>query len=627
MSDDLILLPHPQRLTPLDEPLALALDCLVWLGPDVPLPVGRAVRNALAVTGTRWALTNARLDGSRIGATVAIDPAAVTHPEGYRLDITPEGVTIVGADAAGIFYAAQTLWQIAWQAEQASETAVLPGLHVEDWPDFPQRGVMLDISRDKVPTMQTLYGLIDRLAGWKVNQLQLYTEHTFAYRDHRAVWAEASPLTGEEILELDAFCRERFMTLVPNQNSFGHMNRWLKHEAYAPLAEAPDGFTFPWGARSEQPFSLCPTDPASIQFVAGLYDELLPHFSSNLFNVGCDETWDVGQPGTRSEAAVKAQGEGRVYLDFLQQIHRLVTERGRTMQFWGDIVLKHPELIPELPADAVALSWGYEADHPFAQEAAAFAAAGLPYYVCPGTSSWNAIAGRTDNALGNLWNAAENGLKHGATGYLNTDWGDNGHWQSLPVSYLGFAYGAAVSWAAEANRDLDVPRALDLFAFHDEAGVMGRLAYDLGNIYQTPGVPIPNNSALFQLLLHADKPLSEAWIGGLTVEKLDQTERAIETIMEDLALAQMSVLDADLIADEFDLAAHLLCHACRLGMARLAAPHQTTANIPAEERRRLAEELEDLIMEYRRVWMARNRLGGLGDSVALLASTLTLYRE
>ena len=49
------------------------------------------------------------------------------------------------------------------------------------------------------------------------------TEHTFAYRNHRAVWEHASPLTAQDILELDAFCRARYIELVPNQNSFGHI--------------------------------------------------------------------------------------------------------------------------------------------------------------------------------------------------------------------------------------------------------------------------------------------------------------------------------------------------------------------------------------------------------------------
>ena len=167
-------------------------------------------------------------------------------------------------------------------------------MRIEDWPDFPNRGVMLDISRDKVPTMATLFALVDLLASMKFNQLQLYTEHTFAYRQHPQVWADASPMTGEEILELDAYCRERFIQLVPNQNSFGHLERWLKFPKYNGLSECPNGFSFPSGHRMEKGFTLDPQDPGSIKLIESMYDELLPHFTSKLFNVGCDETFDLG---------------------------------------------------------------------------------------------------------------------------------------------------------------------------------------------------------------------------------------------------------------------------------------------------------------------------------------------
>ena len=70
---------------------------------------------------------------------------------------------------------------------------------------------MLDISRDKVPTMATLLALVDKFAGWKLNHVELYLEHTFAYRNHEEVWAQASPMTGEDILKIDAFCRDRFV--------------------------------------------------------------------------------------------------------------------------------------------------------------------------------------------------------------------------------------------------------------------------------------------------------------------------------------------------------------------------------------------------------------------------------
>ncbi len=123
----------------------------------------------------------------------------------------------------------------------------IPCLKIRDWPDFPTRGVMLDISRDKVYQMQTLYTLVNQLASWKINQLQLYTEHTFAYQGHERVWLNASPMTPEEIQNLDQYCKEKFIELVPNQNSFGHMSRWLKHPEYQHLAETTEPFRTPWG--------------------------------------------------------------------------------------------------------------------------------------------------------------------------------------------------------------------------------------------------------------------------------------------------------------------------------------------------------------------------------------------
>ncbi len=550
-------------------------------------------------------------------AIVHVDPAQVPWPEGYRLTIGADHIHIVAHDAAGAFYAAMTMKQLARQCASAGE---LPCLRIEDWPDFPHRGVMLDISRDKVPTMETLYALVDLLAEWRINQFQLYTEHTFAYRHHRDVWENASPMTGEQVMALDAYCRQRFVELVPNQNSFGHLHRWLKHPRYRRLAETPGGFQHPWG---DEPFSLCPLEPGSLELLAELYGELLPHFSSRQFNVGCDETFDLGQG--RSRAACEERGVGRVYLEFLLKIHQLVQRHGRTMQFWGDIILHYPDLIPELPKDVIALEWGYEADHPFARNGQKFAQAGVPYHVCPGTSSWNSIAGRTANALGNLWNAAESGQAHGAIGYLITDWGDNGHWQHLPVSFLGYAYGAAVSWAAQANRDLDLPRAIDLHAFQDVAGVMGRLAYDLGNAYQEAGVLVPNASLLALLLLRPE-PLMEGDWPGLTVEGLERTLEYVDRVMAPLSQARMARPDADLIADEFRNAAALLRHACRLGIARLHAESGEIASIPVETRRALVSELEGIVAEYQRLWLSRNRPGGLADSVGRMERLLTLYR-
>ena len=581
MSDDIVLLPRPRRL--LRDEGSLSLE------PDGTLPAAA-------------------------GPEVRAGSGAGLPAEGYRLAVTPRGVVIEAADPAGAFYARATLEQL---RRACLGNGKLPAVTIEDAPDLPERGAMLDVSRDKVPTMATLYRLVDELASLKINRLQLYLEHTFAYRAHPSVWASASPMTGEEFDALDAYCRDRFIELVPNQNSFGHMERWLRHPEYAHLAEVPGS--------SADTMSLCAVDPRAVEFVAGLYDELLPHFTSRDVNVGCDETVDLGKGRSREE--VERRGVGRVYLDFLLKIHALVRERGRRMHFWGDIVLEHPELIGELPRDLVALNWGYEADHPFDAEGARFAEAGVAYQVCPGTSAWLSLAGRTSNALANLRSAAAAARAHGAAGMLVTDWGDLGHWQPLPVSTLGLAYGAAVAWGLDANRDLDLPRALDAHAFKDGAGVLGRLSHDLGDVHRATGVTPKNASVLALLMLFPERALGEGRLAGLTVEGLEKASALAAEVTAPLASARPDRDDGALVKEEFALASDLVRHACALGLARLSAPGGAVVAIAGAAKRALEDDLRRILGDYRRVWLERNREGGLADSASRLEALLTLYRS
>ncbi len=608
MPHQLNLLPYPQRVTLHGQTVTLPESGTIALSVEHPADLfftAQQAQNALAeFAGRQWPVAGGSFPAA---LAIRINPH-VKLPESYRLETNDSGIDVIAGDAAGAFYGVMTLAQLL-----QTHGGTLPALVIEDWPDFAARGVMLDISRDRVPTMETLYRLVDLLASWKINQFQLYIEHTFAYRNHRPVWENASPMTHEEILALDAYCRARFIELVANQNSFAHMHRWFEHEAYMPLAEVDAPFLSPWG-NVVPPYSLSPAVPETLDLIDELYDELLPQFSSRMFNVGCDETIDLGLG--KSKALVAQHGKGRVYLDFLRKIYDRVTARGLTMQFWGDIINQYPELVPEIPKDTIALEWGYEADHDFPEKSKLFADSGVPFYVCPGTSSWRTIAGRTDNCTGNIRNAVENGLKHGAIGVLNTDWGDEGHWQPLPVSYLGFAYGAALSWAYEPNREIDLPAALDAFAFRDRAGVMGRLAYDLGNVYQIPGVLPPNSSVLFGAYHY---PLEKYNAPEDLREKLNTTTREIERIMGALDRANMVVPDAELIKREFANAAHMLTH----GAKRLLMQFEGSEIAPGDMR----DDLAAIESEYREVWLARSRPGGLDDSAARMQRAGKLYNS
>ncbi len=448
---------------------------------------------------------------------------------------------------------------------------------------------MLDVSRDKVPTLGTLKLIVDLLAKFNYNQFQLYIEHTFAYSTHRAVWAKADPYTPAEIRELDAYCEMRGIELVPNQNSFGHLERWLVLPEYAHLAELPGGGApLPWGGFTKKPTTLCPTDPASIEFLRGLFDELLPNFNSKLFNIGCDETFDLLGRG-RSESAVKERGEGRVYLEFLVKVAALARERGRRAMFWGDVILRHPELVPELPKDLIALDWGYEANHPFEEQAAKFAAAGLEFYVCPGTSAWNSLAGRVENMRENLAAAEQAGRHHGASGYMVTDWGDGGHWQPLAISLPGLILGGEFAFNGASAAKMDLEDALN--------GVMGvplgGTLLRLGTLYLRGGALRDNASELFRILAN-DRGYSRH--PGLTDTVLSEISAIAEGCRHE-ASKYAGGAYPNIWAQEIVHAANLVDAACN---------------------RRDERRLRFLREEHGTIWRLRNREGGREDSLAKL---------
>jgi hexosaminidase len=554
------------------------------------------------------------------GTEARIDASRIRDEQGYSLEVTPGGVTIVAGGNPGLFYGFMTLRQLVRQADDAGR---IPCLRIDDQPQFPVRGVMLDISRDRVPTMETLKRLIDLWGELKINQIQLYTEHTFAYPAHRIVWQDASPITPEEADQLDRFCAERAIELVPCQNSFGHMERWLKHEPYSSLAELTGSFVDPWGGVRHESTTLNPLDPGSLELLRGLYDELLPHFTSSMVNVGADEPLELGQGRSREEC--RRRGTGRVYLEFMLKIHRELSRRGKIMQFFGDIILHYPELIEELPPEVIAWDWGYEADHPFDKESGLFARAGVPFYVCPGTSSWNSLGGRWNTGRQNILSAAKEGSAAGAAGLLLTDWGDNGHWQQLPVSYPGYLLAAAAGWNPEAAAQLDIAACLSRLVFQDETGNAAGGLMILGNVYDDRIARLHNAGVLAVLLLQELQPYHGEQLkryGGYGFSReRGQTEEA-RSLFE---RAEIKAEDANLLNAELRFTADLMAHAARLGRERFATPGLSVAEISPSHRKELAAELEDLIDRYRELWLQRSRPGGLTESAGRMGALKASY--
>ena len=212
--DPLVLLPYPRQLIRGAGDYTIQPERRIVLVGDVAGLRGRpALANSPGRPCRRCLGDGRQHAGTGGGGWVVLQlaPDAAAHPQGYTLTIAP---THSYRRRHGCWSLLRDL-----HADTDHPGAGSPLARAAHQRLARLRGAraMLDISRDKVPQQATLYALIDQLAGWKVNQLQLYTEHTFAYRQHPDVWAAASPLTGDDILALDAFCRARHIELVPNK--------------------------------------------------------------------------------------------------------------------------------------------------------------------------------------------------------------------------------------------------------------------------------------------------------------------------------------------------------------------------------------------------------------------------
>ncbi|MCX7916980.1 MAG: family 20 glycosylhydrolase [bacterium] len=522
--------------------------------------------------------------------------------QGYILNIGEKGIEIKSKYIAGLNYGLITFKQLLQNFKEDK----LPFIYIEDYPDFENRGIMLDISRGKVPKMETLYDLIEKFSFWKINQLQLYTEHTFAYKGHEIVWKNSSPITPEEIKKIDEFCKEKFIELVPNQNCFGHLHRWLKLKEYRHLAEDP-----------ENPSALCPTDPNSITFIENLLSQLLPNFSSNKVNIGCDEV----KLGVRSKEEIKKYGEGKVYLDFILKIINIANKYGKEeILIWADVIKHYPNLFKDLPKNITLLEWGYSSTHPFYLSCEMFSKNKIDFYVCPGTSSWNSIGGIWENCRVNLLNAAINGSRYNAKGYLITDWGDNGHWQHLPISYPGFLYGAGVSWCWRKNYDVNIEEIVGLYALNRNL-LLSKILIDLSKVSFSSGVYTSNGSPFFYLF-HEEldefpdkkwKPQMAFWIGK---EGLKKAEKQIKKIEKYLKKVDSNILETIEIKHAIKLLKHSFLR------AKLIIEKYQRENFNSKILLKLIKDSKEIIKEFKKIWKYRYREGGLKESTFLMENLL-----
>ena len=414
---------------------------------------------------------------------------SVENEEEYHLIIQEDRLQIISKTEKAAFYGLITLKQL--QSEQIIETQ-----NIKDKPDLEVRGLMLDISRAKVLNVSSIKKIIDLMAELKYNHLELYVEgFSYEYKNIKEALADKNYLTQEEYLEVEKYAIEKYIDFVPNQNGFGHMSDWLALDKFKELAECPDGFEI-WGSK-RPPSTLDPTNPKSFELVKQMYEEMIPFTKSKYFNMNFDEPYELGH-GKSKQECLKTSTED-VYIEYLEKLANVVRKYNKTPMIWGDVLVKHPDKISKLSKDIVFVDWGYNKAYDFVNHAKMLEELKVKYLLAPGTSTWSSITGRFIDMKETIENSTCSSKKYHGLGILLTDWGDMGHLQYLPSSYLGFIYGAMLSWSSGTIEDAEKYLAIIL---NDET--LAKVIVELSHYHELEGEYRDYGTRLFASIMWAE---------------------------------------------------------------------------------------------------------------------------
>jgi hexosaminidase len=529
--------------------------------------------------------------------------------EAYRIVVSLSKITITYGDYRGAVWALSTVIAL-------SRNGVIRQQTIVDHPDFPFRGYLLDISRDKLPSLSTLKELIDKLMLVKINHLQLYVEGFVLKLPSFPDLPYDDPLTLPEFLDLQEYAKKRGIDLAPNINTFGHMTKWLALERYRDLAESPEGFflegyPFP-------PSTLNPLDERSQTLAKAICMDLLSVSKSPFFNLNGDEPFELGTG--KSKTACQNESRGKIYLRHMRPLIEAVKQKARPMIF-GDVIRNEPEAITGLPDGTVVIDWGYDRDYDFSLLSQKLQGK-HDFILAPGTSSWNSFIGRFKDMKSSIDNARTNALNYGAIGMLLTDWGDFSHPQPLVVSYPAIAYFANTAWSGATNMSTALFEADSLL--FDEQEDFADIVTQMAGYGDIEPMYLHNRTIAFASWMYVDKdkdhPLGfkhAIWSEALRRLSIgeDRAQRILD--LSERSLARLT--GASLEAREIRQAIRLVKAGVLLN------------RIVAGESRHVNEAkaiLENVDKEYARLWLSRNRSCGLESSqytVELLRSFLDNY--
>ena len=538
-------------------------------------------------------------------------------PQSYKI-IIGEKINISYGDDAGAYYASVTLNQLL--SEKSVEYCEL-----YDEPQLKVRGFMYDISRDKVSKLSTLKKIVDLLALLKYNHFELYVEgFSFEYKSFEHYLEEDGFITLEEYKELEKYCNDRFIDLVPNQNGFGHMTDWLEKEEFADLRICPNG-SYIWG-RNRKASTLNPLKEGSIELIKKMYADMLPYSNSKYFNMNFDEPFELGLELTEEEC--EKVGKGNLYIDYALKAYDVIKSYNKTPLIWGDVLINNSDLLYRLPKDMIFVDWGYDATYKFGRHGKLLRKKDIQFMTAPGTTSWCSWSTRGKDWLENITNAINATKAEGGLGVLLTDWGDFGHLQFLPVSYAPIVYCGLYSWTCREASYLKVADFLNKFVFKDKNEIIGDWFIDFGNCYQLEKQYFGNQTATFRTFMWAAAAVVDVKSGDpkeiidfykqkmiytcLPTVKHKAFKKYFKYAKELLELSDMQADDKDLVISECIQSIDVMSMIQDLSIC-------FNDDVDVKEKLAILQEVknnkENIVETQKRLWLARNKSGGLNNSV------------
>lgn len=543
-AQDLPLLPQPRQLQRGQGALPLAQVAIIFQGTptDEDLLAVDALGTILSAAGGRivdspaagGVVTAIRFQRTATTSSWEWDDApGPDSSESYSIDINDEGALLKAPTARGLFYAVQTFRQLLSQ-ENGSLTA--PFVTIQDWPQLRLRGFMLDLSHGPFPKFEELKRQIDFLARWKANQFYLYSE-TNIELDGFPLLSQRARLTKAQVRALIAYARDRFIDVVPCVELYGHLHDLARIEHYSALGETPHGG------------EVNPLDPKAQALIENWVGQFAELFPSPWLHVGFDETYELGKmPGRK----LTPERRGEVYLGFFERVASMVTAKGKRVMVWSDIILQHPEVIPKLPAGAIAVPWRYADETSYDHFVEPLSKADVPLLVGTAVWSYYDAAPDFDHTMRNVNGFLQSARKYNALGLVHTEWTDGG-----PVLFRtadpAVAFGPVAAWHADQTApELFYQRYARLHNPKHHAtlsDLLSTIALSQGTLERALGTRV----------------MQELWQDPLDRKRLDRATRNASDLREARLQAEKAqVLALSILSDEDDPLVDFLLFSARL---------------------------------------------------------------